>query len=72
LLGLYGGKDHNIPLSQIEDMNGMLAAAGGQSKIIVYPDAGHGFFADYRPDYNRAAAEASWSEAIGWLKGHGV
>jgi carboxymethylenebutenolidase len=72
LLGLYGGKDHNIPLSQIEDMNGMLAAAGGQSKIIVYPDAEHGFFADYRPSYSRADAEASWSEATRWLKEHGV
>ena len=43
-----------------------------ESKIIVYPDAGHGFFADYRPDYERAAAEASWSEATRWLKEHGV
>jgi carboxymethylenebutenolidase len=72
LLGLYGGKDSNIPLSQIQDMNAMLAAAGGESKIIVYPDAGHGFFADYRPSYNRADAQASWSEATRWLQRHGV
>jgi carboxymethylenebutenolidase len=72
LLGLYGGKDLNIPLSQIQDMKAMLAAAGGGSKIIVYPDAGHGFFADYRPSYNRADAQASWSEATRWLKQQGV
>jgi carboxymethylenebutenolidase len=53
-------------------MNSKLAAAGGGSKIIVYPDAGHGFFADYRPEYKRADAEGSWSEATVWLTAHGV
>jgi carboxymethylenebutenolidase len=70
VLGLYGGKDPFISLAQIHAMNAKLGAVGG--KIIVYPDAGHGFFADYRPGYNRADAEASWSEATRWLKEHGV
>ena len=42
------------------------------SKIIVYDDAGHAFFADYRPSYVKADAEASWKEATAWLKAHGV
>jgi carboxymethylenebutenolidase len=45
---------------------------GGASRIIVYPDAGHAFFADYRPNYVKADAEASWKEAAAWLKAHGV
>jgi carboxymethylenebutenolidase len=72
VLGLYGGKDTFIAQAQVEAMNAKLTAAGGHSKIIVYPDAGHGFFADYRPSYNRADAEASWSAATGWLREHGV
>jgi carboxymethylenebutenolidase len=72
VLGLYGGQDGFIPLAQIDEMKAKLQASGGASKIIVYPDAGHGFFADYRPDYSRADAEASWSEATRWLKEHGV
>jgi carboxymethylenebutenolidase len=72
VLGLYGGKDTFIVPAQVEAMNTKLAAAGGESKIIVYPDAGHGFFADYRPGYSRADAEASWSAATAWLKDHGV
>jgi dienelactone hydrolase len=48
------------------------SGSGAESKIIVYPDASHRFFADYRPEYKGAAAEASWSEATGWLKEHGV
>ena len=49
-----------------------LAAAGGASRIIVYADAGHAFYADYRPSYVKADAEASWQEATAWLKAHGV
>jgi carboxymethylenebutenolidase len=59
-LGLYGGQDKSIPLDQIEAMRAKLAAAGGASRIVVYPDAGHAFFADYRPSYVKADAEASW------------
>ena len=72
VLGLYGGKDAGITAPQIEAMSQKLAAAGGASKIIVYGDAGHAFHADYRPSYNRADAEASWMQATGWLKDHGV
>jgi carboxymethylenebutenolidase len=72
VLGLYGGVDKGIPVDQIEAMKAKLVAAGGASKIVVYDDAGHGFFADYRPSYVRAAAEASWSEATRWLGAHGV
>jgi carboxymethylenebutenolidase len=72
VLAFYGGLDGFIPPMQIDEMRGKLAVAGVESKFIVYPDAGHGFFADYRPDYERASAEASWSEATRWLKEHGV
>lgn len=72
VLGLYGGVDKAIPLPQIEAMQAKLAAAGGASRIVVYPDAGHAFFADYRPSYVKADAEASWIEATAWLKAHGV
>jgi carboxymethylenebutenolidase len=71
-LGLYGGQDKSIPLDQIEAMRAKLAAVGGASRIIVYPDAGHAFYADYRPSYVKADAEASWKEATAWLKAHGV
>ena len=67
MLGLYGGQDKGIPQDQIEAMRQKLAEAGGASKIIVYPDAGHAFYADYRPSYVKADAEASWKEATAWL-----
>jgi len=72
VLGLYGGMDKGITHDQIAAMQKKLADAGGASKIIVYDDAGHAFYADYRPSYVKADAEASWKEATAWLKARGV
>jgi len=72
VLGLYGGMDKGIPRDQIEALQAKLAAAGGESQIVVYDDAGHAFYADYRPSYFKADAEASWKEATAWVKAHGV
>jgi carboxymethylenebutenolidase len=72
VLGLYGGVDKGIPKEQIQAFEAKLAAGESGSKIIVYDDAGHAFFADYRPSYVKADAEASWKAATAWLKAHGV
>jgi carboxymethylenebutenolidase len=44
------------------------SAASRASQIIVYPDAGHAFNADYRPSYNAAAAQDGWQRCLRWLK----
>jgi carboxymethylenebutenolidase len=72
MLGLYGGKDMRIPAAQIEQMRAALKAAGKPSEIVVYPDAGHGFNADYRPSYNPQAAKDGWKRMLAWFKDHGV
>lgn len=72
VLGLYGGKDDNIPIALVDEMRGGLKGAGSPSDIIVYPDTPHGFFADYRPSYAPGAAKDAWSRATAWLKTHGA
>jgi carboxymethylenebutenolidase len=75
VLGLYGGQDQGIPLASVEEMRKALAAGGAASKtsqIHVYPEAGHAFFADYRPSYRPAEAADGWSRLVAWLKTHGV
>jgi carboxymethylenebutenolidase len=72
ILGLYGGKDMGIPVAQIEQMRAALKAAGKPSEIVIYPDAGHGFNADYRPSYNPQAAKDGWKRKQSWFKEHGV
>lgn len=71
VLGLYGALDKGIPLDTVEQMRAALNAAGDTtSRIDVYPDADHGFHADYRPSYNAAAAADAWGKAVGWFKTH--
>jgi carboxymethylenebutenolidase len=72
VIGFYGGKDHGIPLDQVERMQRTLRDAGEESEIIVYPDAGHGFFADYRPGYDESAAQDAWANLLEWFRKHGV
>lgn len=72
VLGLYGGKDDNIPEPMIERMRDELKTANSPASIVIYPDTPHGFFADYRPSYRKAAAEDAWSKTQAWFKGHGV
>jgi carboxymethylenebutenolidase len=73
VLGLYAGQDMNITADQIEQMRKALAAAGNtKSRIDVFPDAQHGFLADYRPSYNEADAKEGWSRALAWFKANGV
>jgi len=72
VLGLYGGKDQGIPAEQVEQMRAALKAAGKTAEIIVYPDAGHAFNADYRPSYNEAAAKDAWARMLEWFRKYGV
>ncbi len=74
VLGLYGGQDQGIPVSTVQEQAQSLAAssnaAAKASSIHIYPDAGHAFFADYRPSYHQASAEDGWQRTLDWLKTH--
>lgn len=73
VLGLYAEKDNGIPLTDVETMREALKAAGKTgSEIVVYPGAQHGFHADYRPSFNKAAAEDGWQKMLAFFKQHGV
>jgi carboxymethylenebutenolidase len=73
VIGFYGGKDTGITAAHVEAMRKALAAAGDMdSRIIVYPDAPHGFNADYRPSYVAADAKDAWNDMLAWFRGHGV
>ena len=69
LLGLYGGADTGIPKDSIEKMFAALKSAGNtKSEFTIYPDAQHAFNADYRPSYNKQAAEDAWKKMLAWFK----
>jgi carboxymethylenebutenolidase len=73
VLGLYGGEDASIPVAHVEQMRGALKSAGNNtSEIVVYDGAPHAFYADYRPNYRKEAAEDGWKRMQAWLRKHGV
>jgi len=72
VIGFYGGKDTGIPKESIERMRAVLSVVDTSSLIIVYPDAQHGFNADYRPSYNKDDAEDAWQKMLTWFKKAGV
>ena len=72
VLGLYGGKDDGIPVASVEQMKAALATGASKSEIIIYPNAGHAFNADYRPSYVPADAKDGFARTLAWFRSHGV
>jgi len=73
VLGLYGAKDAGIPVDQVEKFFAALKAAGTPSELVMYPEAGHGFHADFRPDnYRKTDADDAWKRMLDWFRKHGV
>ena len=73
VLGLYAEKDSGIPVADVEKMKAALKAAGKTgSDIVIYPGVQHGFHADYRPSYDKTAAEDGWKKMLAFFAAHGV
>lgn len=69
VLGQYGALDKGIPLADVEAMRAALKKArkSPPDAITVYPQADHGFMADYRPSYHAPAATAAWDATLDWF-----
>ncbi len=72
LLGLYGGQDQSIKVADVEAAAARARAAGRDVQIVVYPDAPHGFHADYRPSYRAADAKDGWRRMLAFFAADGV
>jgi carboxymethylenebutenolidase len=72
LLGLYGGQDTGIKMDDVHAAEAKAKAAHKTVEIVIYPDAPHGFNADYRPSYRKDAAEDGWKRMLAWFAAHGV
>ena len=73
VLGLYGALDQGIPQTEVAAMRAALKAAGKTgSSIVVYPDAPHGFHADYRDSYREADAKDGWARMLRHFRVNGV
>jgi carboxymethylenebutenolidase len=72
VLGLYGAQDTSIPVDSVREAEAKAKAAHKTVDIVIYPDAPHGFHADYRPSYRQTDAEDAWKRAQAWFHRFGV
>jgi carboxymethylenebutenolidase len=72
VLGLYGGSDPGIPIGTIDQMRAACMDPRNGCEIIVYPDAGHAFNADYRPSFRPFDAFNAWKRMLVWFRDNGV
>ena len=59
-LGLFGETDQNPKPEDAKRFGELLKQHNKNVEIVIYPGAGHGFYADYRPSYNAAASQDAW------------
>jgi carboxymethylenebutenolidase len=60
ILCLFGEKDGYITPDQVQKIRTTLEETHVRHEVVVYPNVGHGFFCDERPDYDRASADDAW------------
>lgn len=66
-LGLFGEMDTNPSPEDARKFIQLLKQHNADVDIVVYQGAGHAFHADYRPSYNKDAADDAWKRCVGWF-----
>jgi carboxymethylenebutenolidase len=70
-LGLYGEQDPMIPRADIKELESILRRTEKTFKTKIYPDAGHAFFNDQRPEaYKPAVAQDAWQRTVKFFRTH--
>jgi len=67
-LGLYGEKDQGPTPEDAKKFIELVKQHNLNVEMMIYPGAGHGFHADYRPSFNAEAAADGWKRCVAWFK----
>lgn len=70
LLGIFGEEDTNPTVEHVERLRARLSEHRKEFEFKVYPNAGHAFFADYRPSYRQGAAVDAWTRVFDFFGKH--
>jgi len=70
VLLFFGAEDQLMPQDQVKKIEETLAQLGKEHHIKVYPGAGHGFFREGGPSFNKEAADDAWSITLSFLDNH--
>lgn len=71
ILFIHGAQDGWITKAEVERLRQGLAQFGRPGEVRSYPDAGHAFFNDTRPEaYRPAEAQDAWRRTLAFLRTH--
>jgi carboxymethylenebutenolidase len=70
ILGIFGGKDRGIPMTDVKIFEGALAALGKDATILVFPDADHAFANPSGRNWDPKAAAQAWRDTVEFLAKH--
>ncbi len=65
VLLFFGGRDEYIPATAIEAVQ-----AHHPDRVVVYPEAGHGFMRDGSDSFDEAAAADAWTRLLAFFDEH--
>lgn len=67
--GLFGSDDPLIPRDDVRELEALLRQHKKTFQVRSYPNAGHAFFNDQRPDaYRPEAAQDAWARVISFFQ----
>lgn len=69
MLHIFGETDPLTPLN-VNALTEELAAVDKSHKVLVYPEADHGFYNDMIPNYHPQSAQDAWLKILKFLKKH--
>jgi len=69
VLGIFGADDGTTPPAAVAELDRQLSARGKRHEFHTYPNVGHAFFNDTRPQvYNESAAADAWAKTLAFLR----
>jgi len=69
LLAFFGDRDEFVPMDDVRSLEARLADAGPPAEVVVYPEVGHAFLNDTRPDaFRPAEAAEAWGRMLRFLR----
>jgi carboxymethylenebutenolidase len=69
LLAFFGEQDEFVPLADVGVLRERLQKTRHATEVVVYPEAGHAFMNDTRPDaFRPAIAEQAWARSVEFLQ----
>jgi carboxymethylenebutenolidase len=69
VLGIYAERDGSVTPAVVHELEDKLKSLGKSIEVHIYPDVGHAFFNDTRPQvYNAEASANAWQRTVEFLR----